>query len=402
MTKPNIYFASSITGASSKDHENATDISARLQQHGKIMTELIGNPNIHEIEAENMAKGVNIAHRDLALLADSDVMVAGITNGSIDVGKEISYALDTRRIPVLAIHQKGKKASQRVDNFKHPLLTNVSYKSLEDLENQIDNFFEGQKLLGELRTNLILCDGIDGSGKGVVSKAIGDFFRRGQTEVLDVTKFSQQEGYIPSWEDIKDDFLEGGALLVAEPTYCGMGKIIRDELIRNGSTHDVLSVAQAYSLDRAILFDNLVGPAIESGITVVMDRGVFATQVYQPVQGEMFEGYDSEHILGMVRGLPGNQREMEYVPGLIILPDVDPKIAMERLGVRSKKDDALFEEPNFQSRIAEVYASKRIEDWYTRRGSKIVHLPQNEGEGPSVTKARTIEAYENYLDSIEG
>ena len=289
-----------------------------------------------------------------------------------------------------------------IQNFEHPLLTTADYGTREELESKIDNFLEEVNIIGTLRPNLILCDGIDGSGKGVVSKTIGDFFNRGHSDVFDVTEFSKKEGYIPSWEDVKGNFPEGGALLVAEPTYCGIGKIIREEFIKNGSTHDVMSVAQAYSLDRAILFDRLVGPAIESGITVVMDRGVFATQVYQPVQGEMFEGYDREYILGIVRGLSGNQREMEYVPGLIMLPDVDPKIAMERLGVRSKKDDALFEEANFQNRIAEVYASKRIEDWYTRRGSKIVHLPQNEGEGPSVTRARTIEAYENYLDSIEG
>ena len=402
MPKPNIYFASSISGADSNDHENAGIISKQLQQHGRVMTELIGNPDIHAIEAKNMANGVNIAHRDLGWLADSDVMVADITNGSIGVGKEIGFALDARRIPVLAIHKKGKKVSQMVDKFKHPLLTNVEYENSEDLETQVDGFFGDLNVLGTLRPNLILCDGIDGSGKGVVSKAIGDFFSRGQSDVFDVTEFSKKEGHIPSWDDVKSNFPEGGALLVAEPTYCGIGKIIREELIKKGSNHDVMSVAQAYSLDRAILFDRLVGPAIESGITVVMDRGVFATQVYQPVQGEMFEGYDSEYILGMVRGLPGNQREMDYVPGLILLPDVDPKIAMERLGNRSKDDNALFEESNFQNRIADVYASRRIEKWYTRRGSKIVHLPQKEGGGPIVTRKRTIAAYEKYLDHIEG
>ena len=116
MPKPNIYFASSISGADSKDHENAGIISKQLQQHGRVMTELIGNPDIHAIEAKNMANGVNIAHRDLGWLADSDVMVADITNGSIGVGKEIGFALDGRRIPVLAIHKTGKKVSQMVDS----------------------------------------------------------------------------------------------------------------------------------------------------------------------------------------------------------------------------------------------------------------------------------------------
>ncbi len=372
MLKPNIYLHS-------LDGESDSELVNILNKKGNVLNE-------HETD-----QGVN-----WRALSDSDVVVAHSRGKCLDPNSELSFALDVRRIPVLV----DCEVEGTVEEESHPLLTVSEGLDIGHLESNIDDFLVKNPPLGEFRDNFILCDGIDGSGKGVVSKTIGDYFGKNNSDVMDATQFSKDEGFIPPWEEIAGNFPEGGALLVAEPTYCGIGKIIREELIKKGSKHDVRTIAQAYAEDRKDLFDRLVGPAIEAGITVVMDRGVFATQVYQPIQGEMFENLDREQMLSYVRGLEGNQEEMAYVPGLIILPDVDPEIAMARLETRSKQDDALFEQHRFQAEIAEVYASRRIEDWYARRGSEIIHLPQNEGEGPRVTRERTIEAYENYLDSI--
>ncbi len=402
MSKPNIYFASAISDASPESLNFSKEIINHLKLYGQVMTEHIGYDNLHAWESEEKSKGVNIAHRDLAWLADSDIMIADISNGSTGVGVEIGYALNIRRIPVFATYKKGSRPSQMVHNFKHPLLKCVEYDNLENLKLKIDDYISNVKILGKLRKKLLICDGIDGSGKGVISKTIEEWAIEKNMPLFNATQFSIDKCINPTWDDAKEIIGEGGMLLVSEPTHAGMGSVVRGQLIKNGSKHSVLSTAYGYSLDREILFTELIQPAIEAGVYVILDRSVLTTQVYQPVQGEMFEGYDSEHILGLVRGLPGNQFEMEFVPGLIILPDVDVNIAQSRLKDRDKEDDALFEKHNFQVEIAKVYSSGRIEDWYSRRGTKIVHMSQNEGEGPEVTQKRTLEIWENYFDSLKG
>ncbi|MBT3866083.1 hypothetical protein HOF78_03205 [Candidatus Woesearchaeota archaeon] len=402
MLKPNIYFASAISDANSDNLNFAKEVASYLNQFGRVMTENLSKEDVLAWEAEQKAKGVNVATRDFGWLADSDLMIADISKGSIGVGSEVNYALNTRRIPVLAVYKKGPRPSQMIANFKHPLLKCESYESLDDLKLIINNFVNNTKILGKLRKNLLICDGIDGCGKGVISSTIGEWAVKNNMPVFNATQFSIDNGVNPTWEDAKKTIGNGGMLLVAEPTHAEMGSVVRDQLIKNGSKHSVLSTAYGYSLDREILFMELIEPAIEAGILVILDRGVLTTQVYQPVQGEMFEGYDRESIFGLIRGLPGNQYEMDFVPGLIILPEVDVDIAQDRLKNREKDDNALFEKHKFQAEVAKVYSSGRIEDWYERRGSKIIHMSQNEGEGPEVTVERTLRIWNDYFESLKG
>ena len=341
-------------------------------------------------------------YENLSWFADSDLMIADVSDGDASIGAEIEYALNTRRIPTLMVYRKGSRNLRIVDNLKHPLLKCVEYEDLDDFKIKIDNFVNNVEILGKLRKNLLICDGIDGSGKGVISKTIGEWAVDKNMPVFNATQFSIDKGVNPNWEDAKKVIGDGGMLLVAEPTHAEMGSVVRGQLIKNGSKHSVLSTAYSYSLDREILFMELVGPAIEAGVLVVLDRGVLTTQVYQPVQGEMFEGYERESIFGLIRGLPGNQYEMDFVPGLIILPEVDVDIAQGRLKERDKDDNALFEKHKFQAEVAKVYSSGRIEDWYKRRGSKIIHMPQNKGEGPEVTQRRTLEIWNDYFEGLKG
>ena len=398
----NIYYASAVSEANSDGLSFSREIVSYLKKFGRVMTEHVGMNNVLAWEAEQKAKGVNVANRDLGWLADSDLMVADISKGSMGVGVEVGYALNTRRIPVLAVYKKGPRPSQMVDNFDHPLLKCESYENIEDLKLIIDEFISNAKILGKLRKNLLICDGIDGCGKGVISRTIGEWAVKNNMSVFNATQFSIDNGINPTWEDAKKVIGDGGMLLVAEPTHAEMGEVVRKQLIKTGSKHSVLSTAYGYSLDIEILFMELVEPAIKAGVLVILDRGVLTTQVYQPVQGEMFEGYDRESIFCLIRGLPGNQYEMDFVPGLIILPEVDVNIAQGRLKDRDKDDNAMFEKHKFQAEVAKVYSSGRIEDWYKRRGTKVVHMPQNEGEGEEFTIERTLKIWNDYLESLKG
>jgi thymidylate kinase len=135
---------------------------------------------------------------------------------------------------------------------------------------------------------------------------------------------------------------------------------------------------------------------LEAGVTVVSDRGVVTSEVYQPVQAETYNGYSREYFLGLVRGLPGNQLELNHAPGLMVLLQVPAEVAMARLQNREKQDSSMFENLEFQSKIAQVYSSKELRKSYERRGTKVVDLIVPPDEKRETTKQRFKELWTEY------
>ncbi|MBI2141948.1 hypothetical protein HYU15_00480 [Candidatus Woesearchaeota archaeon] len=233
-----------------------------------------------------------------------------------------------------------------------------------------------------MKGRLIVADGLDGSGKGVIVDAMGEWAEAQGMKVLDL----RDGGELPEPEDLESY----GAILSAEPTFSFVGKAIRDELIReNNRKYSAWSLAHAFALDREILYKRVIIPAISSGKHVFQERGVITSFVYQPVQ---------ERIqVSELMQLPGNRLAMQYAPGLLIISRIKPETVMARLGVRSKKDTSIFDNISFQTKIAERYGSEWLRSLFEQRGSKVVYLDTDEPRTVSDTKKGAVELWQGFV-----
>src|SRR3989338_8440508 len=150
-----------------------------------------------------------------------------------------------------------------------------------------------------MRGKLVVVDGLDGSGKGVIVDALGCWAEGNGLKGLDLRDGSE----LPEPEALSDY----GAILSAEPTFSFVGKAIRDEMVRaNNRKYSAMSLAYAFSLDREILYKRIIIPALSAGKHVFQERGVVTSIVYQPVQEKI--------QLNEIMKLPGNKLALDYPP----------------------------------------------------------------------------------------
>jgi len=217
--------------------------------------------------------------------------------------------------------------------------------------------------------NLILIEGIDGSGKGLVVDTFKELAEKENLKTFDLRAFIKKEKDFPEYEEIKDYDI----ILSAEPTYGWIGQAIRQELIKdNKRKYSALAVAQAYSLDRKILYKRLLIRALQDGKIILQERGVVSSLAYQPLQAQM-QGEDLP--LDQVIKLPGNKLTIEdYPPSVIIITRLDPETALQRLDNRAKKDVCIFERLEFQKKLQERYESNWLKNLFEKQGSKVMYF----------------------------
>ncbi|HLD60898.1 MAG TPA: hypothetical protein VJA27_02080 [Patescibacteria group bacterium] len=208
----------------------------------------------------------------------------------------------------------------------------------------------------------IMVDGIDGSGKSTVITAWKEHLAAAGNTIFDLREYWKEHGTYPHFSELKSyDFI-----FSAEPTYVGMGKVIREELIRKGTHYPPLAIAEAYSLDRLILYENSIVPALKAGKWVIQDRGVSTSLCYQ-VSG----GLDEK----TVRELPGNAFALTHRPDHLLIITVPPETALKRLAGRSdKQDNVIFEQLEFQTRAAERFISPEFKQLFTKAGTAVHYL----------------------------
>ncbi len=233
----------------------------------------------------------------------------------------------------------------------------------------------------------VMVDGLDGSGKGITVSAILEHLDKSDKKILDLRKYWKEENRIPEIEEIE----EYDVIASAEPTFSMVGKVIREEIVRNNKRqYSGLSTAHAFSLDREILYKKLIIPAIEAGKIVVQERGVISSIVYQPVQLEKIN-------LKNIIDLPGNRLALKYAPSLMIITKVDAEVIIERLkGREKKKDDAIFENLFFQRKIESRYESEWLKQLFTKVGSKVVYLDTNPPRTEEDTKELAIKIFKDH------
>jgi len=233
-----------------------------------------------------------------------------------------------------------------------------------------------------MKGKFVMIDGLDGSGKGVAVNALKEYVLSKGMKVLDLREYWKENKGFP-------DISEFDVIISAEPTFTNIGKKIREEMIKNGSSYTPKEIAEAYSNDRLELYKKIIIPALESGKWVFQERGVISSIVYQPLMDD--NGVD----LNFVLNLEGNKFCLEHAPDLLVITVVKPEVVIERLEKREKQDNAMFEKLEFQKKLEKVYESEWLKEIFETKGSNVVYLDTNPPKTVEDTKNKIIELFQS-------
>lgn len=232
----------------------------------------------------------------------------------------------------------------------------------------------------------VMVEGLDGSGKGVVVSALRDYLEEQGKKVFDLREYWKENNHIPEIDEIADYEI----ICSSEPTFSGIGKEIREEIIRNNKRkYSGTSTAHAFSLDREILYKKLIIPAIKQGKIILQERGVATSLVYQPIQNEKLN-------LKEIISLPGNKLAIQNAPDLLIIVKVDPLIVMERLKKRHKDDNAIFENIMFQRKAQYRFESDWLKKLFCHYKSNVVYLDTNPPASIEETKSKAVSIFKSH------
>ncbi len=210
--------------------------------------------------------------------------------------------------------------------------------------------------------NFVMIDGMDGSGKSTITRALVEHFTRNQKTVFDIPHWSKEHGRLPTFEECA----AADIILSAEPTHVWIGTTIRQELIRQGTSYSEADIATAFSLDRLVLYTRLIIPLLEAGKTVIQDRGVPTSLAYQTMKNLRVED---------VARLPGNTLALEHAPDTLIIADCSVDTALQRLAGRSDKDDnSIFEKRSFLEALYEHYHADWFKKIWLDKNTKLIYL----------------------------
>lgn len=211
---------------------------------------------------------------------------------------------------------------------------------------------------------LIVIDAIDGAGKDTVAERLRAYIRETGRNLVDLDEVARG-GNAYFFERGDDPRLAGvDALYVSQPTYVGIGQVIRGEIMKRDA-YDVRATAQAYALDRQVLYERTILPFLRTrpGRLVLQGRGLMSTLAYQTVQGL---------ALPELLDLPGNRLELSRRPDLAIILEVSTETAAKRLAGRANKiDDDKFAEETFQKRVSRRYRDDDLMRVFTELGTHI-------------------------------
>ncbi len=227
---------------------------------------------------------------------------------------------------------------------------------------------------------LVVIDGIDGSGKGTIVRALADWAEAKKMKVLDLKDYWKTKHTFPEPEEITDY----DVILSNEPTFSMVGQAIREEIVReNSREYSAWTTAEAFSLDREILYRRVILPALTQGKIIFQERSVTTSLIYQPIQKEALK-------LKKILELSGNKLALKYRPDLLIITLVDPKEAVRRLAERDKKDNTIFEKLPFLEKIEKRFAAPWFKKMMEKHGSRFVYLKTDKTVYDTIDEAVAI------------
>lgn len=232
----------------------------------------------------------------------------------------------------------------------------------------------------------IMVDGIDGSGKSTVVKNWKEKLKQQGYTIFDLKDYWLKNGTYPSFEEIRFN----DVIFLSEPTYVGVGKVIREELINKDNDYSEEAIAQAFSLDRLVLYKKIIIPALKENKIIISDRGVSTSLCYQSLSGKI----SVKDLCEMV----GNKLALENAPQQLIIMKVDPQNAIARLNNRNdKQDNAVFEKIDFQTKAANLFYSDEFKQLFEAHGTNVCYLPAD--DGIDIIKSKAGELLSQILSS---
>ncbi len=234
-------------------------------------------------------------------------------------------------------------------------------------------------------------DGLDGVGKGTAIGAIREYELSKGKKVLDLDEYEKQHNDFPP----HDELFKYDTIFASEPTYCGVGAFIRNVLINknHNSRFSTRIMAEAFALDRRILLETTIVPALKEGKTVIQSRGVASSLVYQPIEAEK---KGENLIIDDVKTIRGNMYELENAPNLLIIPTIrDPEELLKRLSARDKQDEAAYESIEFQIKFKPEYESSWLREIFERRRTRVEYI--DAGISVEETKKQIVGVWKDFL-----
>lgn len=230
-----------------------------------------------------------------------------------------------------------------------------------------------------------MIDGIDGSGKGTLVGALASWAKRRKMKVLDVVAFEKNHHRLPEEKDLRGY----DVLVSAEPTHSLIGRAIREELTQdNGRNYAPRAIAEAFSLDRYILLQRVIVPALQRGMHVFQERSASTSFVYQPL-------LSSTTPLSFVKKLDGNALALQHRPDLLCILKIDVDETLRRLGKRTKKDKSMFERKAFLQKAQRRFVAPWFQQLYRRRGARVAVIPTDGTVRESIS--RMMQVWEDFL-----
>jgi len=137
-----IYFCGSIR-AGRQDVDLYANIVGMLEKYGSVLTPFVADKSITVTGSEHAGGDKGIHDRDVALLQQSDAIVAEVTQPSLGVGYEIGRAFDMKK-PILCLYrpQPEKLLSAMIRGMHDGGMYVVQdYQKAEDLTQVFESFF---------------------------------------------------------------------------------------------------------------------------------------------------------------------------------------------------------------------------------------------------------------------
>jgi dTMP kinase len=233
----------------------------------------------------------------------------------------------------------------------------------------------------------VMVDGIDGSGKSTIIQGIADWLKKNNLKIFDLKNYwIKHKNYPELYKVLKAD-----VIVSAEPTLVWVGEAIRQELIHNKGVekYSARLTAEAFSIDRAILYKKIIIPALKVGRIIIQDRGVTTSLVYQPAQSGKIS-------IKKLLKLEGNALALHWAPDILLIADVKPEIAMERLKKRiAKQDNVIFEKLAFQKKIYRRFKSRWFKNLLKNYGSQVAYI--DAAQPPQQMIKEAIEILKTYI-----
>ena len=200
-----------------------------------------------------------------------------------------------------------------------------------------------------------------GSGKSTILNAVQQWTKDQDMNIFSLADWDDHEP--PSFEKLSGH----DVFFTYEPTRTWTGRAIRYELSRTDNPYGGEELAHAFALDRQIMYRRLIIPALQAGKTIIQDRGISSSLVYQPVM-------HGDVSLEFVMNLPGNKLALEHAPDALILTSVSAHEAHKRINARDDESKGVFAKLEFLIEQEKRFAADWLHSIFKQRGSNVYQL----------------------------